>query len=191
VGVAVPSGERAATAVFSDVRAAAILGLAAVARWAERPAATLLWRAGKHRYAPEPDERRRRTLGPVVTAGAWATIGFGSSDDGSWRSACDGGCQSHPHDDDSSEARPGVAPAGIPPSVTTSTFPRRERRRQTSLDDERWQIDDLVFILFCLHIYANVNRLLWYIVSSWLSFHLFYVYDIYIHILCKHLLIFV
>jgi hypothetical protein len=32
-------------------------------------------------------------------------IGFGSSGDGSWRSARSGGCQRHPHDVGSSESR--------------------------------------------------------------------------------------
>jgi hypothetical protein len=40
--------------------------------------------------APKPDERRRRTLGLVVTAVVRAAVGFGSNDDRSWRSACGG-----------------------------------------------------------------------------------------------------
>jgi hypothetical protein len=57
-------------------------------------------------------------------------------------------------------ARPGVAPAGGPPRTTTLAFPRRERRRRTSLGGERWRIDDPIFMLFCIHIYANVNNFL-------------------------------
>jgi hypothetical protein len=122
--------------------------------------------------APESDERRRRTLGPVVTVVAWGAVDFGSSGGESQRHAPRSGARWRP------------------PPATTSAFPRRERRRRTSLGGKRWRIDGPVFILFCIHIYANVNRFLRYIVSSWLSFHLLYVYDISIHILCKRLLIF-
>jgi hypothetical protein len=88
-------------------------------------------------------------------------------------------------------ACPRVAPAGVAPPTMTPAFPRCERwRRRTSLDGERLQIVGPIFMLFCIHIYANVNRFLRYIVSSWLSFHLLYVYDISIYILCKRLLIF-
>jgi hypothetical protein len=55
---------------------------------------------------------------------------------------------------------PGVAPTGVTPPATTLTFPRRERRRRTSLGGERWRIDCYVFMRFCLHIYANINRFL-------------------------------
>jgi hypothetical protein len=40
------------------------------------------------------------------------------------------------------------APADVPPPATTLAFSRRERR---------W-IDVPIFILFCIHIYANVNK---------------------------------
>jgi hypothetical protein len=109
--------------------------------------------------ALEPDEWRRCTLGPVVTAVARGAVGFGSSErrileertrqripDARARCRLLGG------------ARPGVAPAGVSPPATTPAFPWRERRQRTSLGGERWWIDDLVFMLFCIHIYANVNR---------------------------------
>jgi hypothetical protein len=58
-----------------------------------------------------------------------------------------------------------------------------------------WWRDDIqsrtyFYATLYTHIYANINRVLRYIISSWLPFlfHLFYVYDISIHILCKHLL---
>jgi hypothetical protein len=43
------------------------------------------------------------------------------------------------------------------PPAMTPTFPRREQRRRTSLCGKRWRIDDLVFMLFCIRIYTNVN----------------------------------
>jgi hypothetical protein len=59
-----------------------------------------LWRAEagdrwRHSYggrastdgAPEPNERRRCTLGPAVTVVARGAVGFGSSGSGTWRSA--------------------------------------------------------------------------------------------------------
>jgi hypothetical protein len=48
--------------------------------------------------------------------------------------------------------------------------------------------DDPVFMLLCIHIYGNANRCLQYI-SVYGSFHLLSVYDIFIHILHKLLLI--
>jgi hypothetical protein len=148
--------------------------------------------------APKLDERWQRTLGPVVTAVARDAVGFGSTGSGpkgarrwwileerTWRRILEerarcrllGG------------TRPGVAPAGVPPLATMSTFPRREQRRWTSLGGEWWRIDDPVFMLFYIHISANINRFLWYIIGLWLSFHLLYVYDISIHSLCKYFLI--
>jgi hypothetical protein len=39
-------------------------------------------------------------------------------------------------------ARPGVAPAGVPPPATTSSFPRRERRRRTFLGGDMGHCKD-------------------------------------------------
>jgi hypothetical protein len=52
--------------------------------------------------------------------------------------------------------RRGVASAGVP-------LPQRRLPSLDASDDdrllggERWRIDDPVFMLFCIHIYANVN----------------------------------
>jgi hypothetical protein len=102
-----------------------------VARRGAQSAATLLWRGGASTDdAPEPDERRRRTIGPVVTMVARGAVGFGSSGGGSWRSA---------HDVGSSEActrchllrgaHPKVASADVP-------LPRRCRPSLGSSNDD-------------------------------------------------------
>jgi hypothetical protein len=81
-------------AVSSGVRAAAIPGASgggAPRRSTGGDAPTAGGRASTD-GTPEPDERRRRTLGLVVTAVARGAVGFGSSDDGSWRSARGNGC---------------------------------------------------------------------------------------------------
>jgi hypothetical protein len=86
-------------------------------------------------------------------------------------------------------AHSGVEHTGVPPPSTRPAFHRRERRRRTSLGASGGGLVTL-FYAICIHIYANINRFLLYIVSSWLSFRLLYVYDIFIHILCIPLLIF-
>jgi hypothetical protein len=131
--------------VSSGVQAAAISGASGCGRRVGRPAATLLWRASKHRRCSQIGR------GPVVTVVARGTVGFGSSGSGSWRSA---------HGGESRRCAPQSGARYGPPPSTTSAFPRRERRQRTSLSCERWWIDGPVFMLFCIHIYANVNRFL-------------------------------
>jgi hypothetical protein len=61
------------------------------------------------------------------------------------------------------------------------------------LGDALWSRDDIqsctYFMLLCIHIYADVNRFLRYNFNSWLPFHLLHVYNIFIRILRKCLLI--
>jgi hypothetical protein len=46
------------------------------------------------------------------------------------------------------------------PKWCMPTFPRRERRRRTSLGVSGGWISGPVFMLFYIHIYANANRFL-------------------------------
>jgi hypothetical protein len=114
-------------------------GQAAMVHRGGRPASTLLCRGGGASTdgAPKPDERWRRTLGPVVTAVARDAVGFGSSGGRSWRSAHDGGSQS--------------GARWRPPPVTTTAFPRREWRRRTSLGGE-WSTTMFLcyFVYICM-----------------------------------------
>jgi hypothetical protein len=43
-----------------------------------------------------------------------------------------------------------------PPPATMPAFPRRERRRWTSLGDERWRIDDL-FLCYFVYIFMPTS----------------------------------
>jgi hypothetical protein len=87
--------------------------------------------------APKPNERHRRTLGPVVTVVAQGAVGFDNSDGGSWKSA---------HGSESRRRVPRSGARWRPPPATTSAFPRRERRRRTSLGGERWRIEGPIFM---------------------------------------------
>jgi hypothetical protein len=55
--------------------------------------------------------------------------------------------------------RPSVAHAGVPPPATAMAFPRRERRRRTSLGASSGGSTTL-FLCFLYNIYDNVNRFL-------------------------------
>jgi hypothetical protein len=123
--VAVPSVERAAVAVSSDVRA-----VATHPRSGGDGGCTRRSRLRQQRRRILQERTRRQIL---ETHARYRLLGG---------------------------TRPRVAPAGVPPPATTSAFPRHERRRQTSLGGERWRIDGPIFMLFCIHIYANVNRFL-------------------------------
>jgi hypothetical protein len=138
--------------------------------------------------APELDQRQRRTLDPVVTAVARGAVDFGSGSGGggSWMSARGDGSQRRAHDVGPRRRALWSGTIWRPPPTTTPIFPMRERQRRTSLGSERWRIDGPVFMLFCIQIYANVNRFydILSVHGSPSIFCMFMIY-IFIHILCN------
>jgi hypothetical protein len=149
-------------------------GSAAVERRGGRSAVTLprieRWRRSWCRQAstdgtPEPDERRQRSLGLVVTVVVQGSVGFGSTSGGpegaQWRQILEKRTQRWIPEARAwcqllGGARPGVAAASVPPPATTPTFPRRERRRRTSLGGERWQLTTL-FLCYFVYIFMPTS----------------------------------
>jgi hypothetical protein len=77
-----------------------------------------------------------------------------------------------------------VAHSSVPPPTTTSAFPRRERRRWNSLGANNGGSVAL-FLCYFVYIFVSMSIAFYDTLSVHrLSFHLLYVYDISIHILC-------
>jgi hypothetical protein len=115
-------------------------------------------------------QRWRRNLGQVATTVARGTVGFRQRRWWpSWSAWCMANCSRWwRHWTSEGQRHDGGGPTGTCCSASCSTTfaSEGESQRRVASADPLDANNNPVFMIFCIHIYVNVNKFLWYIFQS-------------------------